>query len=72
MSLHEIDLEKFIKIYILYCTLSYFTIYRKVEGGADKGGNANKHDFSKIHLEGAGVDLYTLVNQGFPQLKSEN
>ena len=29
-------------------------------------------DFSKVSIDGAGIDLKTLMNDGFPQLKFEN
>ena len=32
----------------------------------------NLQDFSNVKIEGAGIDLTTLMNDGFPQLKFEN
>ena len=93
MEKMEITRVTFINIYILYCTLSFNTIIRKVQEdekerkeqntiekrienkkkNKDKKGTksdmnkaVNKEDFSKIKIEGAGIDLYTLMNDGFP------
>ena len=32
----------------------------------------NLQDFSNVKIEGASIDLRTLMNDGFPQLKFEN
>ena len=37
-----------------------------------KKNTRNLQDFSSIKIEGAGIDLRTLMNDGFPQLKFEN
>ena len=48
---------------------------KKAAGDQDEQKNKqtrNLQDFSHVKIEGAGIDLKTLMNDGFPQLKFEN
>ena len=97
---YNISREFFIKIFNLYCSLSFMTVIgkmkkirpmesdkqppeasgAKVSSPKSKKGKEEKkvkktrnlQDFSHVKIEGAGIDLKTLMNDGFPQLKFEN
>lgn len=49
-------------------------VQTKKKGGKEekKKTTRNLQDFSSVKIEGAGIDLKTLMNDGFPQLKFEN
>ena len=96
---YKMKRKTFIKVFNLYCSLSFISILRKLKksqsGGpsatpqpsdspsepkkkAGKGGEPEKkktrnlQDFSDAKIEGAGIDIKTLMNEGFPQLRYEN
>ena len=85
---HNVTRSEFIKIYNLFVSLSFITIknslQKKNESSPDKGKSQtdkkqkgvkqtrNLQDFSNVAIDGAGIDLKTLMNDGFPQLKFEN
>ena len=78
---HNLTRMEFIKIYNLYVSLSFVTIKNKLQkeqSGKSNDSNNNEkktrnmQDFSKVSIDGAGIDLKTLMNDGFPQLKFEN
>ena len=76
---HNMERREFIKIYNLFVSLSFITIknslQRNKEDASQKGAGKktrNLQDFSKVSIDGAGIDLKTLMNDGFPQLKFEN
>ena len=85
---HNVTRSEFIKIYNLFVSLSFITIknslQKKNESSPDKKKSRtdkkqkgvkqtrNLQDFSNVAIDGAGIDLKTLMNDGFPQLKFEN
>ena len=85
---HDVTRSEFIKIYNLFVSLSFITIKNSLQkseqGGRKSQAQAqskqkdgrkktrNLQDFSNVDIDGAGIDLKTLMNDGFPQLKFEN
>ena len=78
---HNLTRMEFIKIYNLYVSLSFITIKNKLQKEQSGTNNDTKNtekktrnmqDFSGVSIDGAGIDLKTLMNDGFPQLKFEN
>jgi len=71
---YELSRENFIKIFNLYSVLSFKTIFKRIHSSFEEPfGETLGVNYTKLpEILNSGIDVDTLENDSFPQLKIEN